>query len=79
MRGRFGWEILAGDIWVGVLCGKCTFTPLLLPLRSFYPSRGDRDRTVHVGMVSGEDGGSAVVEGGVNGVIVGVVIVGVVE
>ena len=68
---RFGREMFARAFWAGDLGGRylggsCPFTHLLLlPLRSFHPSRGDRDRTVHVGMASGEDGGSSVVEGGV--------------
>ena len=46
---RFEWEMFARAFWAGDLGGRCPFTHLLLlPLRSFHPSRGDRDRTVFV-------------------------------
>ena len=42
--------MFARAFWAGVLGGRCPFTAwlllLLLLLRSFHPSRGDRDRTV---------------------------------
>ena len=56
-----GRKIQEGDI----RAGDAPPRSLLLPPRSFHPSRGDRDRTVRVGMASCEDGGSVVVEGGV--------------
>uniref|UniRef100_A0A8C4N8D8 Sideroflexin-1 n=1 Tax=Eptatretus burgeri TaxID=7764 RepID=A0A8C4N8D8_EPTBU len=44
-RGKSRRENPAGDFFGG----RCPFAPLLLlPLRSFHPSRGDHDRTVHV-------------------------------
>ena len=49
-REMFARAFWAGDVCAGVLGGRCPLTHwlLLLPLRSFHPSRGDRDRTVFV-------------------------------